>query len=226
MIIEKLKSLSLLGGKRNPTTEQLREAADILATEIIDAQHALDKILEQRNDEYLAAMAKGDEPAIDSLRKRVVDAERTLGELQAAYSAAGVRLKAAEAREADEAMRVQWAQASALVEARNDAGARLEAALDNVAATLKELSELEIQIYRALPTPPDRPPMYWGDTGLEYLVSLHLAAHAPPFFARVRGLNSVDQVLAGPSLADHVRASGTEALSANKKFELNETTAA
>lgn len=208
----------LIGTSRKPpTAEGLAEAEQLLAAELRTARDELDALLARRDDEVLDALAAGDEPSMNVLRLRISDAERRVAELQAATAAAGARRAAAEYRRADQALRARWDAARALVAQRDEAGKRLEAALDAAASALGEIRALQESIAEALPVQPNQAPLVWGPAGLEHAVSVHLALRARPLFARATGLARSDELL---TVAAAIADSGQQMLGADQTAHL------
>ncbi|MDA8259214.1 MAG: hypothetical protein M0Z99_26840 [Betaproteobacteria bacterium] len=208
-MLTKLKSL--LTGRKAAAPESLGEAEALLADELRTARADLEALLARRDDLLLDAMTR-DELALDDVRRQVSTAERRVSELAAATAAAGARRAAVEHRRASEELRKRWGAARALVDARDEAGRRLESALDAAAAAMADIRARENEIVAALPVQPMRLPFTWGAAGLEHTIAVHLALKSPPLFARSRGLARDDELL---TVAAAIAASGEEVLSAD-----------
>lgn len=206
--LENLKALLLGTSKKPHTADSVREAVALLAGELESARQELDSLLAQRDDLTLQSLAKDDTKAMESLRERVMHAERRVAEITAAHSAAWVRLRGLEDTEAAAAIAARWKVARDLIDKRSAAGVRLQAALDAAAAAIREIVELDNQILMALPAHPRHFAPSLGGLGLQHLVELQLATHAAPLWGKARGLLSIDELQRGPGLAERIKADG------------------
>lgn len=207
-MLEKLKSL--IGGKKAPSIDQLKEADALLLAELQTARGELEKLREQRDALYLEAMGK-DEQALDALRLRIATSERTVIELQAAHAAASARIADTEAATAAGAIRARWDATRALLAEREQAGKRLDDALNAAAQALHDIQRLQEKVVAELPTQPNQTPMYWTTLGIEQAVLGHLAKRVPPLFARARLVRRDDEI---PDVSDAIAESGALMLTA------------
>lgn len=205
--------------KTNQNADSLLEAKQALQATIEEKEREHEQLLAERDEALLQAVMNGDKSKIASIRIRLEESEHELSECRAVMAATCARELAENRREAAALVQSKWEATTQQLESRDAKAEELEKVLSQAARLIKEIWKHEETVLATIPAHPGRLPDFWGH-GLEHAIKLQLAMDAEPLFASSRGLLSLSQLRAGPSLATKVKAASNELLKLRGKTEI------
>jgi hypothetical protein len=122
----------------------------------------------------LALIASGDEKAMDQGRQKVAESVRRVVELERVAGQLRERLQRVQGVEAAAELSGQWQEVESMMEARLGCVSTLQNKLDELAAAFQAVTDLNIKIWKAIPTKPNygAAPTYQRDLAMR--VSIYL----------------------------------------------------
>lgn len=175
----KLDALTrLLGSKRKQAhdPEQTAAALHEVDSELELAQRALAQAENAHDAGVVEAVAANDDATLDKLRQAVSEARRRVELLQVTRTAVERRHKAAEEAQEERQLARRWESAREACDARRAALVKLEAALDDAAAAIRDANASFALMIERLPVRLPHFPDGYSAHELATLVTMQLCA--------------------------------------------------